>query len=141
MRTRRSPRNQERLYKALGAVPRARADQGGSTPPRSTTPPEDTVCPDGPSCEHPACRAERLKRGIPVPCPPGELYDEVVRRGLEHDHHESDLYLKDTPAARQLLTCYFRSLASVTRFIHQAQRTPWFDIPFAYAPFWRERCK
>lgn len=111
MRTRRSPRNQERLWKALGGVPSGKADQGGSTPPHSTS------------------------------YTPGELYDLVVARGLEHDSHYSDLYLKDTPEARQLIACY-RSRSSVTSFISNiAPHVRWFDIPFAYAPYWRERCK
>ena len=35
--------------------------------PAGETQAEDTVCPDGPACPHPSCRAERRKRGIPLP--------------------------------------------------------------------------
>lgn len=102
MGTRRSPRNQERLWRVLG----------GESPPTAPRPPDYT---------------------------PGELYDLVVARGLEHDAHESDLYLRVTDASRQLIACY-TSRSTVRTFRHAQTGDLWFDVPFAYAPFWRARC-
>jgi len=70
-----------------------------------------------------------------------ELYDEVIRLGIPYDSHESDLYIPVTPETEALIGEYeFRS--NVTRFESEGTLLPrgmWFDIPFAYAPWWRRR--
>ncbi len=70
----------------------------------------------------------------------GELYDQIIARNLEHDHHESDLYLKATGASRQLIACY-QHYRNVRTFRHQVTGELWYDVPFAYAPFWRAKCQ
>lgn len=54
------------------------------------------------------------------------------------DHHESDLYLKVTPESETLVRDYeFRR--NVKRFISNIDRSVWFDIPFAFDPFWNKK--
>lgn len=103
MRTRRSPRNQQRLYKALGAeLQRAAADA------------ELISAVDGES-----------------------LYDAVVRLGIEHDNHESDLYLPVNEQTQALLRHF--KITTAKPFRHAVTGVLWYDVPFMFAPFWRKR--
>lgn len=69
-----------------------------------------------------------------------EIYERAVTQGLERDHHESDLYLKVTTDSQALVRQYkFR--ANVTTFVSQIDRCLWYDIPFAYQPFWNRAAK
>lgn len=52
--------------------------------------------------------------------------------GIEIDHHESDLYVRDTPRARAILK--ERDLKFKT--FRDSNGDPWLDVPFAYEPFW-----
>lgn len=65
-----------------------------------------------------------------------QLYDELVKEGFKLDHHESDLYIKDSPLARELVT---KHGFVYTTFKDDIDHEMWLDVPFAYAPFWRER--
>ena len=62
------------------------------------------------------------------------LYDAVVALGIEHDSHESDLYL---PATQMNATLIEHHGFSKTTFRSNTDGGLWFDVPFAYAPFWR----
>jgi hypothetical protein len=63
------------------------------------------------------------------------IYEEAKKLGVEIDHHESDLYIPVTPETQELVRNYqFRSI--VTRFTSQVDGKSWYDIPFAYQPFW-----
>jgi Zn-finger protein len=61
------------------------------------------------------------------------LYSECVEAGLELDHHESDLYIKDCPKARELLDS--RKIKFET-FRCRFDGAVWLDAPFCYIPFW-----
>lgn len=71
------------------------------------------------------------------------IYEQVKAAGIQHDNHETDLYVKVTPESRKIVERYgFRS--NVTTF--RNQRPPnvgelWFDIPFAYIPEWEKRMR
>jgi hypothetical protein len=54
----------------------------------------------------------------------------------EIDHHESDLYVLDTPAVREILRTHGRT---ATPFKSDIDQKIWLEIPFAYTPFWTER--
>lgn len=62
---------------------------------------------------------------------------------LPADHigsHESDLYLKVTPEATALVEHYqFRS--NVEKFRSNIDGTFWYDIPFAFTPYWNAKEK
>lgn len=68
------------------------------------------------------------------------LYDTAKAAGIPIDHHASDLYLQATPAARALITAWDYRIDGwrVRTFRSQIDGRTWYDIPFAYRPFWRE---
>jgi hypothetical protein len=67
------------------------------------------------------------------------LFSEVLAAGIPHASHESDLYLPDTPAVRQLLVKHPDWLRNVQRFSNQVEGGSWIDVPFAYDPWWEVR--
>lgn len=54
------------------------------------------------------------------------------------DHHESDLYIKRTPASKRLIDEYKYS-RSVETFCSPIDNCIWFDVPFAYDPYWNQK--
>ncbi len=69
-----------------------------------------------------------------------ELYAAVVAAGIPVDHHESDLYIPVTEETRKLVAEYQfpKNVTSFLSNIPEADgvRRMWYDIPFAYQPFW-----
>lgn len=62
----------------------------------------------------------------------------VMLPASDIDHHESDLYLRKTPASEKLVAQYsYRNI--VTTFRCAIEHDVWYEIPFAYDPFWEER--
>ena len=66
------------------------------------------------------------------------LYGEAKRLNIPMDNHESDLYLKVTHESQELIRKYDKNLTA-TIFKNQIDNTFWFDIPFAYLPFWENK--
>lgn len=66
------------------------------------------------------------------------IYEKMLKTGCEIDSHESDLYVPLTPETAAIVKEYEHK-GNVTTFIHQTQKTRWYDIPFAYAPFWDKK--
>lgn len=66
------------------------------------------------------------------------IYEEMIAAGVEYDHHESDLYVKDCQEARDVLKMHDKKVDgwNVERFTNEIDGTPWLDIPFAYTPYW-----
>ena len=65
------------------------------------------------------------------------MYQHCVARGIPIENHASDLYIPVTPETNLLVASYpFRE--QVSAFLHNVHRTMWYDIPFAYEP-WFER--
>lgn len=65
------------------------------------------------------------------------IYEEFKAMNISMDHHESDLYVPVTSETKKVVDTYkFRS--NVTTFICQIDKKPWYDIPFAYTPFWEK---
>jgi len=63
------------------------------------------------------------------------IHEQLTKAGVELDHHASDLYAKKTPVSERILRNYeFRS--NVKTFRNQIDGSIWYDIPFAYTPFW-----
>ncbi len=69
-----------------------------------------------------------------------DIYEEVVRLGLEHGNHESDLLVKVTPESKKLVDAY-EFKCNVKMFSSQIDGSTWFDIPFAYTPVWEKRAQ
>ena len=56
------------------------------------------------------------------------------------DHHESDLYLRKTPATTAIIAGYeYKNNVSVFR--DAIENALWYEIPFAYDPFWNGRVR
>lgn len=54
------------------------------------------------------------------------------------DHHESDLYIRKTPASVKLLSEY-EYKNNIFWFRDAIDNVIWYEIPFAYDPFWENR--
>jgi hypothetical protein len=67
------------------------------------------------------------------------IYSDMVAAGVPIDSHESDLYVPVNETTRAIVDGY-QFHASVQTFRHATTGAMWFDIPFAYTPFWEKRC-
>jgi hypothetical protein len=67
------------------------------------------------------------------------LYDELVARGCQLDNHESDLYVKCSEEAINILDQYPAEKKIAKFFRSQIDGTLWIDVPFSYLPWWRAR--
>ena len=66
------------------------------------------------------------------------IYRDLKSAGIPLDNHESDLYALVTPKSEAIIANYeHRSI--VHRFISQTDKKLWFDIPFAFDPFWQKK--
>lgn len=69
-----------------------------------------------------------------------KLYNQIVALGIEHSNHESDLYIPVNDQTRELIKGYeFKS--NVTMFKSSIDGKPWYDVPFAYLPYWESKSK
>lgn len=64
------------------------------------------------------------------------IYEDLLAAGIQVSNHESDLYCPVTPESRALVR---KHELMVTTFINQVEGGTWYDIPFAYDPFWARR--
>jgi hypothetical protein len=70
------------------------------------------------------------------------LYQELVAAGCEIGNHESDLHVKVTPESRAIVErwCWVDKLyRGASLFRSNIDGSQWWDIPFAFDPFWE--CK
>ena len=65
------------------------------------------------------------------------IFEKVQAAGIPHDNHSSDLYIPVTEETKALVAQYEHK-TSVTVFTSQIDGKSWFDIPFAYEPFWKD---
>ena len=59
----------------------------------------------------------------------GEVYQALQAAGIPTDHHESDLYVKDTPEAQTILQ---QNGIQGQPFIDSIDHEPWLEISFGY---------
>lgn len=65
------------------------------------------------------------------------IYHELVAIGAVIENHESDLYTPVTPESTTIVNGYiFRS--QVKPFKSERDEKMWYEIPFAYEPFYYE---
>ena len=72
---------------------------------------------------------------------PGEIYAAAVEvlPAADIDHHNSDLYLRITPAAKALVDrLENRALLSVFR---DPDGVAWYELPFCFSPYWENPSK
>jgi len=60
------------------------------------------------------------------------IYSQLLALGAQMDNHRSDLYVKRTPETAALLG----SREGVTVFTCQLDGKLWYDVPFAFEPYW-----
>jgi len=68
------------------------------------------------------------------------LFQRIVLAGVEFDHHESDLYIENTSTAMEILKEFPLNKQNARDFISRIDGEAWIDVPFAYEPFWIQRC-
>lgn len=66
------------------------------------------------------------------------LYQALVDAKCEIDNHESDLYVKATPEVEKIIR---QHACNASRFVSQIDGSLWWDVPFAYEPFWEAKAK
>ena len=69
-----------------------------------------------------------------------DIYNELIKvmNTSEIDSHESDLYIKVNNKSKKLIDQYeFKQ--NVTTFKSNIDSSIWYDIPFAYKPFWNNK--
>ncbi len=65
------------------------------------------------------------------------LFTEVKERGIEFDSHYSDLYIPVTKQTVEILERRgLRGTTVVQIFNNSIDGKPWFEIAFAYTPYW-----
>lgn len=64
------------------------------------------------------------------------LHQQLLAAGVELNNHESDLYAKVTPESRRIVE---ESDHSSSVFTSQIDGELWYDLPFAFEPFWRAK--
>ncbi len=63
------------------------------------------------------------------------LYSELLAAGVPMDHHESDLYVKLTTVSAGIIRAYEIG-KHAHPFVSQQDGSVWYEVPFAYLPFW-----
>ena len=66
------------------------------------------------------------------------LYEKVVAAGIKHSNHASDLYIPVNEDTTKLIAEY-EYKCNVTKFVSQIDGKVWFDVPFAFIPWWEAR--
>jgi len=63
------------------------------------------------------------------------IYEQLKAAGVPLDSHESDLYALVTPESRAIVEA---STHSRSTFVSQIDKRRWYDLPFAFDPFWEK---
>ena len=73
---------------------------------------------------------------------PGEVYAVAVATLPAEDinHHNSDLYLKCTPAAKAIID-RLENKALLSTFRSNIDGAMWYDLPFCFTPYWENPSK
>jgi len=66
------------------------------------------------------------------------IYSQLKTAGVPLAAHESDLYAMVTPESRKIIQAY-EFKGNVTTFRAEDDGKLWYDIPFAYEPFWNRK--
>lgn len=64
------------------------------------------------------------------------LYQALLDTGYKIDHHESDLYVEESPTTVAMCKAHGKHF---TYFRSQIDGKIWLDVPFAYDPFWEKK--
>jgi len=67
------------------------------------------------------------------------LYEILEYYGIQIGQHESDLYFPKTKQTEKILSYFSGYEKTHSVFIEQESRKPWYEVPFAYDPYWRDK--
>ena len=67
-----------------------------------------------------------------------DIYTAMIQCDILVDNHESDLYVPINEITTNIVNCY-KFKCNVTRFTNQVTKTLYYDIPFAFNPYWERR--
>jgi hypothetical protein len=67
------------------------------------------------------------------------LYGDLLAAGIPMANHESDLYFADTSDSRAILARFSYSAKLAIRFGNSQNGEIWWDVPFAFLPWWEGR--
>ena len=72
-----------------------------------------------------------------------DLYNEFKSKGLETDSYESDLYVKNTPEALEIVKQYIADggNARPVYFNSQIDNKQWIELPFMFTPWWDKKAQ
>lgn len=63
------------------------------------------------------------------------IFEEIKKAGVEYSSWKSDLYFPKNKMTDEIVSRYeFKS--KVTTFKDNVTGNTWYDVPFAYDPFW-----
>ena len=63
------------------------------------------------------------------------IYEELLKIDAKMGHWKSDLYVKSAPEVDELISNYDFKY-KINMFTSNIDGQLWYDIPFAYDPFW-----
>ncbi len=68
------------------------------------------------------------------------IFARIKAERIDYSNHESDLYIPVTEQTKIMINAYqFKS--NVTTFVSNTDGKLWYDIPFAYLPYWESKQK
>ena len=66
------------------------------------------------------------------------LYKQLKAAGLKMGNHESDLHVEATAESLRIIArCEFDT--TTKKFTNQLDGRTWYEVPFAYEPWWEGR--
>ena len=69
-----------------------------------------------------------------------DIYRAMKNAGVEISSHESDMYCPVNDCTKKIVKAYTYK-GNVTVFHNQTDNALWYDVPFAYQPWWNKRIK
>lgn len=68
------------------------------------------------------------------------IYEALTDAGVQLDNHYSDLYALATEDCIRIVAEYRKgaTIGPVSTFISNIDGKRWYDIPFAYMPYWAD---
>lgn len=67
------------------------------------------------------------------------LYEEIVAAKIPIASHYSDLYFPVTEQSTAILAKYPDNKKNTKYFVNQVEGGTWYDVPFAFLPYWEEK--
>lgn len=69
------------------------------------------------------------------------LYERLVEAGCETDSYQSDLYVRETETAEQIIRDFEAEggISNKNKFRSERDGQKWIELPFAFKPFWDAR--